>query len=228
MHRCSSFGVALFSTIAWSLWQWRNRIREGQQTWSLSELERHAKELVLEFLEVVKQPARIAIPRAQVCWSLPSEPNYKGNFDAAFFNASGCASIGVVFRDHMGQIIAALSQKIPLVQFVELVKAMAARRAILFAKELTLFNVVIKGDSLQVRNALSALRRCNTLFGHVIDDCNKLGTSLRACSFTHVRQEGKRLAHTLVRRAVVATDTDVWVKLLPSDFDDIFQSDLIQ
>jgi len=115
LHRCSSFQVALFSTIAWSLWQWRNRIREGQQTWSLPKLEHQAKELVLEFLEVVKQLARTAIPQAQVCWSLPFEPNYKGNFDAAFFNASGCAGIGVVFCDHIGQIIAALSQKIPLV-----------------------------------------------------------------------------------------------------------------
>ena len=111
---------------------------------------------------------------------------------------------------------------------MELAKAMAARRAILFAKELSLFNVVIKGDSLQVMNALSASRRCNTLFGHVIDDCNRLGTSLKACSFIHVRQKGNRLAHVLVRRAVVAADTYVWVESLPSDLNDVFQLDLVQ
>ena len=48
-------------------------------------------------------------------WSPSSEQIYKGNFDAAFFDALGYAGIGMVFRDHMGQIIAALSQKIPLI-----------------------------------------------------------------------------------------------------------------
>ena len=48
-------------------------------------------------------------------WSPSSELIYKGNFDAAFFDASGYAGIGMVFHDHMGQIIVALSQKIPLI-----------------------------------------------------------------------------------------------------------------
>ena len=39
-------------------------------------------------------------------------------------------------HNFQGQIIAALSQKIPLIQSVELVEAMTARRAMLFAKEL--------------------------------------------------------------------------------------------
>lgn len=58
----------------------------------------------------------------------------------------------MVFCDHMGQIIVSLSQKIPLIQSVELAEAMAARRAVLFAKELSLFNVeiegIVKGSSL--------------------------------------------------------------------------------
>ena len=48
-------------------------------------------------------------------WSPSSELIYKGNFDAAFFDALGYAGIGMVFHDHMGQIIVALSQKIPLI-----------------------------------------------------------------------------------------------------------------
>ena len=47
-----------------------------------------------------------------------------------FFDDSSCAGIGVVFRDHMGQIIATPSQRIPLVQTMELAEAMAARHAL--------------------------------------------------------------------------------------------------
>ena len=49
----------------------------------------------------------------------------------------------MVFHDHMGQIISALSQRIPLIHSMELAEAMAARRAVLFSKELSLFNAEI-------------------------------------------------------------------------------------
>ena len=67
----------------------------------------------------------------------------QGQFWCNFFDVSGYAGIGVVFHDHMGQIISALSQRIPLIHSMELAKAMAARRAVLFSKELSLFNVEI-------------------------------------------------------------------------------------
>ena len=69
-------------------------------------------------------------------------------------------------------------------------------------------------------------RRCSNLFGHVIDDCKSLGTSLRSYKFNHVRQEGNRLPHTLARRAVLSVDTDVWVEFLSSDLNSVFQLDL--
>ena len=44
--------------------------------------------------------------------------------------------------------------------------------------------------------------------------------------FQDVRKEGNKFAHALVRRAVSSTDTNVWVEELPSDLDNIFQSNL--
>ena len=72
----------------------------------------------------------------------------------------------------------------------------------------------------------NALKSCNTLFGQVTDECRRVSTSMRFCKFQHVKREGNRLAHALVRRAVLSADTDVWVESLPSDLEDVFQSDL--
>ena len=69
---------------------------------------------------------------------------------------------------------------------MELVEAMVAHRVMLFAKELSLFDVEIEGDCARVLAALNMLKRCSTLFGHVIDDCKSLGASLRSCKFSHV------------------------------------------
>ena len=46
LNRFSTYRIALFSTIAWALWQRRNRLHERQHTWSLSELGSRAKELI--------------------------------------------------------------------------------------------------------------------------------------------------------------------------------------
>ena len=97
-----------------------------------------------------------------------------------------------------------------------------------FAKELSLFDVEIKGDCSSFITALNMPKRCGTLFGHVIDDCKSLGASLRSCKFSHVRREGNRLAHALTRRAVLSVDTNVWEESLPSDLDSVFQSDSVQ
>ena len=65
-------------------------------------------------------------------------------------------------------------------------------------------------------------------FGHITDECKRLGAAFRFCKFKHIRREGNRLAHSLARRAILFADTDVWVESLPSDLDVVFQSDLFQ
>ena len=107
---------------------------------------------------------------------------------------------------------------------VDLVEALAARRAISFAKELSIHQMVIEGDSLRVIQAINGTRPVQTMYGHVIDDIRFLSSSI-SCSFLHVRHKGNRLAHALARQAVSSTDTDVWLENLPQDLDDVFQLD---
>nr|XP_023906578.1 uncharacterized protein LOC112018299 [Quercus suber] len=103
----SSFQIALFATVAWCLWQRRNRMRERQPVWLLHELGARARELVIEYGDVNCQEHRVPIPRPRVCWFPPLVDSYKANFDAAFSKESRFAAI-VVYRDHTGQVITAL------------------------------------------------------------------------------------------------------------------------
>ena len=63
------------------------------------------------------------------------------------------------------------------------------------AKELSLFDVIFEGDCLQIVQALK-----KTLFGHVVEETKRLGSTLQHCHFQHVRREGNRMAHGLARR----------------------------
>jgi ribonuclease HI len=73
-----------------------------------------------------------------VRWKPPLKNIYKVNFDGALFKESNAGGIGVVIRDINGMVIAKLSQKIYGTHTVEMIEALAARRAILFAKEVGL------------------------------------------------------------------------------------------
>ena len=104
----SCYRVALFATVVWCLWQFRNRLRERQSVWSLHKLGERARDLVDEFWEVNPQVQSAPVCRSQVRWSPPPQDHYKVNFDATFFAETGSAGVGVVVRDCDGQIIGAL------------------------------------------------------------------------------------------------------------------------
>ena len=163
---------------------------------------------------------------ARARWSPPTENLYKANFDAALFEHLGFAGLGVVMRDDRGNVLAILSQKIALPQSVEMAEALAAKRALQLASEMSFLRVVVEGDCKRVVQALQAPGRSLTMYGHVIEDVRRIGATLQTCSFHHVLREGNALTHSLARRAVLITDTDVWVEELPSDLDDVFQNDL--
>ena len=105
-----------------------------------------------------------------------------------------------------------------------MVEALAASRAINFAKELCIHQMVVEGDSLQVIKVINDSRPSWTMFGHVIAEVQILSSTI-CCSFNHVRREGNKPAHALARRAILSTDFDVWLEDLSRDLDDVFQFD---
>ena len=100
------------------------------------------------------------------------------------------------------------------------------RKAVIYAQELSLFNIIVEGDCLHVIQALKRSSPYPLLFGHIIDETKRLGQVLRSCMFQHVRRDVNRLAHNLAKKAVLSTDLEIWVEDLPKDVDVVFQSDL--
>ncbi|KAL0005280.1 hypothetical protein SO802_012841 [Lithocarpus litseifolius] len=68
-------------------------------------------------------------------WKPPPLDTFKINFDGAVFAEENYSGVGVIIRNREGLVIAALSEKIPqLLQPIE-IEAMAATRALEFARE---------------------------------------------------------------------------------------------
>ena len=112
-----------------------------------------------KFFEACKPDTGLSATAVPVRWSRPLESFNKVNFDATMFENLGCAGIEVAIQHSDGEIIAALSQRIPFPHSVEMVEAMAARKTIVFAQEMSLSKVVVRGG---VRNFCLGGPSCNT------------------------------------------------------------------
>ena len=152
--------------VIWAIWNRRNNLCLGKQAVTLRQLLQQAKEWwVQEFSALQEIPAPQRIPLA-IAWHPPNASWYKINFDGAFFVKENCAGVGVVIRNEQGLVMASLSQKIPLPFIVIEVEALAARRAVKFAAELGLDQIVLEGDSKILINTLQHGCRSLAQFGH--------------------------------------------------------------
>ena len=125
------------------------------------------------------------------------------NFDGAIFRESNEAGIGAIVRNHRGEVMVALCQRIPYPYLIEAVEASAAKVAVKLVLDLGIQEVDIEGDSLKIITALQQTTPCFTSYGHLILDTNTLAQNLISYQFMHVKRDGNSVAHTLADRKSV-------------------------
>ena len=139
------------------------------------------------------------------------------NFDGALFSDLGAAGLGVVIHDPSGQVVGALAERIPIPKSAATVEALACRRALNLAKELSIFYVVCKGDAEVIIRALQSKEVVHPEYGHVLQDTLVLANVLRVCNFVHVKCVGNSVAHFLARRSKSSNELQVWLETIPED-----------
>ena len=97
-------------------------------------------------------PVAVQVP-PDLYWCPSEQFQYKANFDGAVFKSLSSAGLGVVICDNKGAVIGALSMHIPLPRSVAEVEALACRRAVQFAIEIGLHEVIFEGDAAVVIKA---------------------------------------------------------------------------
>ncbi|XP_075658691.1 uncharacterized protein LOC142628489 [Castanea sativa] len=103
----------------------------------------------------------------------------------------------MIIRDQAGLVLAALSQKIPLPTSVEIVEVIAARRALVFAKELGFERMLIEGDSELTIKAIKEKSLLSSDLGHILKDIHALSCSFSSIYFLHIKRMGNNVAHRL-------------------------------
>ena len=101
------------------------------------------------------KPKSKKLPR-KVIWKPPDAALLKTKFDGTVFEGLGAEGIGAVVRNSSGEVLAALSEIIPLPSSIVALETIAARRAILFVRELGFSGTIFEGDS---EEAISAIKK---------------------------------------------------------------------
>ncbi|KAK9997384.1 hypothetical protein SO802_022070 [Lithocarpus litseifolius] len=153
----------------WTIWFRRNKTRFAPPGLPLDQIMQTAIDSFLEF-QKAQTPAEPRIARPRTRWFAPPNESFKINFDGAVFKDKDRAGIGVIIRDSRGLVMGSMSQVVPLPQTIVELEALAALKALEFAADLGLFNVILEGDSEILINALMDNSLSLASFGLLIQD----------------------------------------------------------
>ena len=184
-----------------AIWMRRNKLRLGEKSTPLGQIPASAFDALKEFQQLRPTHAKIPQTARAVRWRPPPETCVKANFDSAVFSQAGLAGISIIIRNEQGLVMAALSQQIPLPTSMEMVEVLAARRALVFAKELGFDRVVVEGDSANTITSINGGLMDHSAMGHVLLDIKSLSSCFSFISFQHINREGNCVVHKLARQA---------------------------
>ena len=133
---------------------------------------------------------KIKTPEVDVGWVLLQQPWLKVNVDGAVSERQRVAGVGVVIKDHLWLVRAALSMKIHAPLGSLEIEAKAMEEGMRFAWDHGFSSAIFKGDSIVVHNSLtrsinSPANICNLISGSLIQ-----ATWFRECSFSVVPRCG--------------------------------------
>ena len=159
----------MFITICWFIWNQRNKIRVKDIVAPLEKTSDLAQQYLMEFQQLRSKPVTKKLPK-KVIWKPPDAGLLKTNFDGAVFEDLGAAGIGIVVHNSSGEVLATLSEIIPLPSSIVALEIIAARRIVLFLHELDLHGSILEGDSKSSMLAIKNQCFHHPLVGHLIKD----------------------------------------------------------
>ena len=137
----------IFDNTAWFIWSYRSKTRLNESTQPLDRIPEAVHSFLSAFQRIKVLP-RSTAPSRKKRRTAPTVGEFKKKFDGAMFDVNDNAGIGIIFQNSRGEVMVALSEKIPKPSSVEILEVLAVRRAVKFVQEIGLHDSLFEGDSL--------------------------------------------------------------------------------
>ena len=99
-------------------------------------------------------------------------------------------------------------------------------RVLEFASELGIAQVVLKGDSKVVMNALAEVDVSLSSYGLLIVDAKSFSIDFYQLHYSYAKREWNKVTYSLVKHAITVSDFIVWMESVPSQVVSIYLIDL--
>ncbi|XP_042974784.1 uncharacterized protein LOC122306423 [Carya illinoinensis] len=151
-----------------------------------------------------------------VRWHPPPSDFLKLNIDGATFPELSVAGVGVVLRNHKGEVIVACSKVEKEVSSAEFIEAVALLRGLQLCVQWGIPKLMLETDCLILVNALNGNSECLTDFAFILQDIRRLMAAFQEVKVVHVNHLGNQVAHLLARHAWLIDDICMWWDFCPS------------
>jgi len=131
-----------------------------------------------------------------------------------------------VVRDNEGVVVGASSRQVFSLPDSEVAKALAMRKGLKFAKEMSFLNLIAESDASNVVLVLNTHQQSSNYVVSIIRDCISFKGSFRSLNFLHVRREANQAAHYLAKYALKNLDC-IWIEETPPCISAVLAFDLL-
>ena len=218
--------LAQFFMVAWGIWSNRNEIRTGGSRKSASLIVRWTLDYLEEF-QVANHTVQIKSAESECGWSLPHAPGFKVNVDAAIFENLCSVGIGVVIRDQLGSVRAAMSKKLRAMLGPLETEAKAMEEGLRFAWDRGFRAAMFEGDSLLVHQVLTSSAIPPASISNIISGVLSQASQFDECVFSFTRRTGNKVAHALAQHARHLSDSSIWLEEYPSFIENLVSQDVL-
>ncbi|XP_075655185.1 uncharacterized protein LOC142625399 [Castanea sativa] len=124
-------------------------------------------------------------------WLPPPVNVVKINFDGAVFSKENKSGVGVVVKDVKGLVLTSCAKVMQQASEAVDIESLAVATALSFARDPGFQCVVLKGDLMEVIQALRENAQSLTLIGLLLEDVRMLSQNFEQVLYSHTKREGK-------------------------------------
>ena len=148
-------------------------------------------------------------PLKQV-WEPPKLGWMKININGAYSEVSGRAGIGVIIRDHLGNVKLSAWKVIYGAFNAEETEALACREGILLATEWEHLPTILESDCSMVIQYLKEAKTMRPACHSIIQEAMRAASRLPVLDFSHIKRDINRVANELAQMAKRLNHSAVW------------------
>ena len=164
---------------------------------------------------IVAQTNLEPIIKKAMTWSPPPSFLFKINVDGAVDKATGKVGVGVIVRDKLGRVEAAMCRNLDAPLGAIETKSKAIEAGLSFAQDIGIQDVVVESDYLIMIQALKGTSAPPSMVSAVTQGVLDLNIGFNRVEFSHVKRQGNRPAHVLAKHAFGITDFIAWIEETP-------------